>query len=44
MTPLEAMIYILGPILIGFGIYALFLKRELDGLEAQRRRETHSAE
>ncbi len=43
MTPLEAMIYILGPILIGVGIYALFLKRELEWLEAQRR-ETHSAE
>lgn len=44
MTPLEAMIYILGPILIAVGIYALFLKRELDELQAQRRRETHSAE
>ena len=44
MTPLEGMIYILGPILIAVGVYALFLKRELDGLEAQRRRETHSAE
>ncbi|HQR89485.1 MAG TPA: hypothetical protein PLH31_09530 [Caulobacter sp.] len=44
MTPLEAMIYILGPILIAVGIYALFLKRELDELQAQRHRETHSAE
>ncbi|WP_255580256.1 MULTISPECIES: hypothetical protein [unclassified Caulobacter] len=43
MTPLEAMIYILGPIGIAVGIYALFLKRELNELEA-RQREKHSAE
>lgn len=43
MTPLEAMIYILGPIGIAVGIYALFLKRELEELQA-RHRETHSAE
>nr|WP_295106208.1 hypothetical protein [uncultured Caulobacter sp.] len=43
MTPLEAMIYILGPIGIAVGIYALFLKRELDRLQAQDR-ESHSAE
>lgn len=43
MTPFDAMIYILGPIGIAVGIYALFLKRELDELQAQRR-EKHSAE
>jgi hypothetical protein len=43
MTPLEVMIYILGPIGIAVGVYGLVLKRELDELEA-RHRETHSAE
>ena len=43
MTPFEAMIYILGPIGIAVGLYAIFLKRRLDRLEAQDR-ETHSAE
>ena len=43
MTPLEAMIYILGPIGIAVGIYAVFLTRELDALRAQRR-ENHPAE
>ena len=44
MTPLEAMIYILGPIGIAVGVYGLFLKRELEDLQAARHRETHSAE
>jgi hypothetical protein len=43
MTPLEAMIYILGPIGIGVGIYVVFLTREIDKLRAQRR-ENHPAE
>jgi hypothetical protein len=43
MTPLEAMIYILGPIGIAVGIYAVFLTREIDALEAEIR-EKHSAE
>jgi hypothetical protein len=44
MTPFDAMLYILGPILIAVGIYGVFLKRELDELQAQRHREKHSAE
>lgn len=43
MTPLEGMIYILGAIGISVGIYGLFLKRELNELQA-RRRENHPAE
>lgn len=41
MMPLEVIIYILGPIGVAVGIYALFLKRELNDLEA-RRRESHT--
>jgi hypothetical protein len=43
MTPLEAMIYILGPIGIALSVYAVFLTRELDALRA-RRQENHPAE
>lgn len=43
MTPLEAIIYILGPIGIGVGLYGLVLKRELNDLQA-RRRESHPPE
>jgi hypothetical protein len=43
MTPFDAMLYVLGPILIAVGVYGVFLKRKLDRLEAQDR-ETHSAE
>lgn len=37
MTPLEVMVYILGPIWLAAGLYAVFLTRELDKLRARRR-------
>ena len=43
MTPLEVMVYILGPIWLAAGVYAIFLTRKLDALEAKDR-ESHSAE
>jgi|GEM_PF-5846784 len=43
MTPLEVMVYILGPIWIAAGLYAIFLTRKLDALEVKGR-ENHPAE
>ena len=43
MTPLEVMVYILGPIWLAAGVYAVFLTRELDELRAQGR-ENHPTE
>lgn len=43
MTPLEVLVYIWGPIWLAIGIYAIFLTRELNALEAESR-ENPSAE
>ncbi|MGR4866445.1 hypothetical protein [Caulobacter sp. LARHSG274] len=42
MTPLEAMICILGPVGIAVGIYGIFLRRELDALIARREGKHHA--
>jgi hypothetical protein len=40
MTPFDAMLYILGPILIAVGVYGVFLKHRLEALEARDREHT----